>query len=342
MAILAADELQDLVTHALMRANTAEDNARCVARALVAADLDGLTSHGVSRLPSYAEQAAGGKVNGHASPCVSSPAPAVVRVDARCGFAYPAIEAGMDAALIKLKDTGIVALAIHNSHHFGVAGHHVEQVAERGALALAFGNSPAAIAPWGGAKAVFGTNPIAFATPRQANPPLVVDLSLSKVARGKVMVARDRQEPIPEDWALDAEGRPTIEPAAVLAGGTMLPLGDAKGAALALAVEILAAGLTGAHFGFEASSFFTGEGEPPRVGQLFILFDATRLAGEGYAERLDHLLSAITSQSGTRLPGQRRLQIRARRRKEGIDVPDKLLDELRRRVNRTGAGNGWG
>jgi (2R)-3-sulfolactate dehydrogenase (NADP+) len=111
--------------------------------------LDGLTSHGVSRLPSYAEQAASGKVDGHASPRVSSPAPAVVRIDARCGFAYPAIEAGMDAASIKLKDTGIVALAIHNSHHFGAAGHHVEQAAERGALALAFGNSPAAIAPWG-------------------------------------------------------------------------------------------------------------------------------------------------------------------------------------------------
>lgn len=332
MTVLAAEPLTDLVARALERANTAEANARCVARALVAADLDGLTSHGISRLPSYADQAASGKVDGHAQPDVETPAPALVRVDARCGFAFPAIESGMGTALTRLGETGVVALAVRNSHHFGVAGHHVERAAEQGAVALAFGNSPAAIAPWGGAKGVFGTNPIAFATPRRGKAPLVVDLSLSKVARGKVMVARDRGEPIPEGWALDAQGRPTTEPEAVLGGGTMLPLGDAKGAALALAVEILAAGLTGARFGFEASSFFTAQGEPPRVGQLFILFDPRRLAGDDYDERLARLLEAITTQEGSRLPGERRLQNRAQHLANGIEVPAPLVGELRRRA----------
>lgn len=335
MTVLAAEPLTDLVTRALVRANTAEANARCVARALVAADLDGLTSHGVSRLPSYADQAASGKVDGHAQPAVETPAPALVRVDARCGFAFPAIEAGMAAAMTRLQEAGVVALAVRNSHHFGVAGHHVEHAAEGGAVALAFGNSPAAIAPWGGAKAVFGTNPIAFATPRRGAAPLVVDLSLSKVARGKVMVARDRGESIPEDWALDARGQPTTDPAAVLDGGTMLPLGDAKGAALALVVEILAAGLTGARFGFEASSFFTAQGEPPRVGQLFILLDPQRLAGDGYDERLAQLLEAITAQAGTRLPGERRLRNRAQHLAGGIDVAEPLLEELHRRAGQT-------
>ena len=332
MSVVTPEHLSDLVTQALVRANTGEANARCVARALVAADLDGLASHGVSRLPSYADQAASGKVDGHAQPAVETPASAVVRVDARCGFAFPAIEAGMERALAVLGETGVTALAVHNSHHFGVAGHHVERAAETGAVALAFGNSPAAIAPWGGSRAVFGTNPIAFATPRRDEPPLVVDLSLSKVARGKVMVARDRGEAIPEGWAQDAQGNPTTDPAAVLDGGTMLPLGDAKGAALALAVEILAAGLTGSHFGFEASSFFTAHGAPPRVGQLFILLDPVRLAGADYPERLSHLLEAITAQSGARLPGERRLRNRARRQQEGIDVPAPLLEEIRRRA----------
>lgn len=332
MSLVSAERLTDLVARALVCSNTAEANARCVARALVAADLDGLTSHGVSRLPSYADQALSGKVDGQAYPSVETAAASVIHSDACCGFAFPAIEAGMKAAMERLQETGVVALAVRNSHHFGVAGHHVERAAEQGAVALAFGNSPAAIAPWGGAAAVYGTNPIAFATPRRDQPPLVIDLSLSKVARGKVMVARDKGERIPDDWALDAQGRATTDPAAVLDGGTMLPLGDAKGAALALAVEILAAGLTGAHFGFEASSFFTAEGDPPRVGQLFILFDPKKMGGHDYYERLELLLAAITGQAGTRLPGERRLLNRARNLEAGVDVPEALLDELQRRA----------
>src|SRR5690606_19350669 len=117
--------------------------------------------------------------------------------------------------------------------------YHVERLAERGLAGFAFGNSPAAIAPWGGKTGVFGTNPIAFAAPRKDGPPLVVDLSLSRVARGKIMVASQTGEPIPEGWALDADGRPTTDPKAALAG-TMVPIGEAKGAALALVVEILA------------------------------------------------------------------------------------------------------
>ncbi|AOU98033.1 sulfolactate dehydrogenase [Acidihalobacter yilgarnensis] len=333
MTRLAEESLTTLVTRALMNANTSEANARSVAAALVAADMDGLASHGVSRLPSYADQAASGKVDGHARPQIESPAAAALCVDARCGFAYPAIGIGLDAALARVKETGVVALAVRNSHHFGVAGHHVEHVAQRGVVALAFGNSPAGIAPWGGSKAVFGTNPIAFATPRQRQAPLVVDLSMSKVARGKVMVARDRNQTVPDDWALDAAGHPTTDPAAVLDGGTMLPMGDAKGAALTLVVEILAAGLTGSHFGFEASSFFTANGEPPRVGQLFILIDPIKFGGEAYPHRLEQLMEAIVSQPGTRLPGERRLTARARHRAEGIEVPDELLADIRRRAN---------
>lgn len=329
---LQADALIDLATRALIASNTSPDNARAVAEALVAADLDGLSSHGVSRLPAYADQARSGKVDGHAVPEVAVVAPSAVRVDARTGFAFPAIRQGLDAAMACARETGVAAVAVTDSHHFGVAGHHVERVAEAGLVALGFGNSPAAIAPWGGARGVFGTNPIAFATPRQDRPPLVVDLSLSKVARGKVMVARQRGEAIPEGWGLDARGRDTTDPAAVLDGGTMVPLGDAKGAALALVVEILAAALTGARFGFEASSFFTAEGPAPRVGQFFLVMDPVRLAGYDFPNRLEVLLEAITGQPGTRLPGDRRLRLRARHAEEGVDIPDALVDELERRV----------
>ena len=133
----------------------------------------------------------------------------------------------------------------------------------------------------------------------------MVDLSLSKQARGKVKLAADEGRPIPEGWALDADGNPTTDAAAAM-GGSMLPLGDAKGAALVLAVEIMAAAMTGAHFGYEASSFFDDKGGPPRVGQFILGFNPGPLSGGSYAERLEVLLCAVTDQPGTRLPGARR------------------------------------
>jgi (2R)-3-sulfolactate dehydrogenase (NADP+) len=227
---------------------------------------------------------------------------------------------------------GIAAMAVANSHHFGMAGYHVEGPATRGLVAFAFGNSPAAIAPWGGRRALFGTNPIAFACPRRRGaPPLVIDLSLSKVARGKVMLAAQKGEPIPEGWALDAEGRPTRDAKAAL-GGTMLPMGDAKGAALVLMVEIVAAALVGANFGFEASSFFDAAGGPPRVGQFFILIDPGRFAGDGFGARVETLCAAIGAEPGTRLPGARRLESRARAARDGIEIPDALHGDLRARA----------
>jgi (2R)-3-sulfolactate dehydrogenase (NADP+) len=228
---------------------------------------------------------------------------------------------------------GVVGVGVTNSHHFGAAGYHVEPLAARGLVAIAFGNSPAAIAPWGGARALFGTNPIAFACPQAGRPPLVIDLSLSKVARGKIMVAAQKGDAIPEGWALDGDGRPTRDAKAAMAG-TMLPMGEAKGAALVLMVEILSAALTGAHFGYEASSFFDAKGAPPRVGQFFFLLDPMRFGGMGFAARVGELARAVLDQPGTRLPGERRLRLRAQAENEGVKIPAELLAELRRRADR--------
>jgi (2R)-3-sulfolactate dehydrogenase (NADP+) len=251
-------------------------------------------------------------------------------VDARDGFAFPAIAAGLARAEDLVKSAGVVAVGVTNSHHAGVVGYHVEPLAQRGLVALALGNSPAGIAPWGGSKALFGTNPIAFACPRDGGPPLVIDLSLSKVARGKVMVAAQRGEAIPEGWALDADGKPTTNAKAALAG-TMVPMGEAKGAALVLMVELLAAALTGAQFGYEASSFFDAKGAPPRVGQFFLVIDPAAFAGRGFVARVEVLLNAILDQKGTRLPGDRRHKLRFKARTEGITIPDDLHQDLVRR-----------
>ncbi|HYD31859.1 MAG TPA: Ldh family oxidoreductase, partial [Azospirillaceae bacterium] len=184
--------LRDLAIRALRNAGTNANAAAAVADALVAAEADGQAGHGLSRLASYADQVRSGKVDGSAEPVIRRPAPAAVVADARNGFAYPAIAQGLNTGLAAAREVGVAAVAIANSHHFGMAGYHVEKVARQGGVALVFGNSPAAIPPWGGNKALFGTNPIAFACPRLHGDPLVVDLSLSKVARGKIMVAAQK------------------------------------------------------------------------------------------------------------------------------------------------------
>jgi (2R)-3-sulfolactate dehydrogenase (NADP+) len=327
MPTLPLEEARELVAQTLMRCRTSADNADSVARALVAAEADGLKGHGLSRVPSYAAQAKVGKVDGFATPSIDHPRAGIVAIDAGNGFACPAIDVAVAALPQAARAAGIAAAAIRRSHHCGVAGHPVERLAEGGLVALMLANTPAAIAPWGGSRGVFGTNPIAFACPLPERPPIVVDLSLSKVARGNILAARQRGESIPEGWALDAAGRPTTDPDAAL-GGTMLPLGDAKGTALALAVELLAAGLTGANFAGEASSFLDAEGAPPGTGQIIIAFDTEAFAGSGTSARFAALAAAIEGQPGARLPGARRIAARRKAERQGIAVEDALLDEI--------------
>jgi (2R)-3-sulfolactate dehydrogenase (NADP+) len=181
----------------------------------------------------------------------------------------------------------------------------------------------------GGRRALFGTNPIAAAFPRRGKPPLVVDLSLSEVARGKLMVAAKKGESIPLGWALDSEGRPTTDPNAGLTG-MMVPAGGVKGAMLALVVELLCCALTGAAFGFEADSFFVDDGNRPRIGQAFIVIDPAALAGRDvYLDRVETLVTAILVDDGVRLPGARRNQLDAMAGARGIDVPESMLASLK-------------
>ncbi len=322
---------RDLAIAALAASNTSVENATTVAEALVLAEADRLSSHGLSRLPAYADQAIAGKVDGHAVPEIRRTRTAAILSDAKTGFAFPAIEKGLMALRPVAEEAGIALLGVANSHHFGVAGHHVEALARTGLIGIVFGNSPAAIAPWGGNRPIFGTNPIAIACPRRDSDPIVVDLSLSKVARGKIMVASQKGEAIPEGWALDAEGNATTDAKAALAG-SMVPLGDAKGAALVLMVEILATCLTGANFGYEASTFFNAEGPPPRVGQTLLAIAPDAMGHAGFADRVETLAGAVLDQPGTRLPGVRRFAARAQSQAEGITLPEALHAEITRRA----------
>ena len=326
MAVLTVEEARALVVRAFTVSDVSPENAAHVADALVAAQVDGQGGHGLSRVASYAAQAASGKVDGHAVPQITRPVPSVMHVDAQHGFAFPALSLLINALPEIAHANGIAAGYVYRSHHCGQLGAHVEKLANAGVVALMVANSPPAMAPWGGSTALFGTNPIAFAAPRADGPPLVIDLSLSRVARGKVMAAAKSGDDIPEGWALNADGHPTTSAIDALSG-TMLPMGDAKGAALALIVEILCATLTGANPSYDATSFFDAEGAPPGVGQTIIAFSPDA-AAPGFSARLEGLLHTILAQDGTRLPGMSRHAKREDAASHGIDVPDHLLVEI--------------
>ena len=328
-ATIEAAELEALIAAALVACNTSEGNARSVARALAQAEIDGQKGHGLSRVPSYSAQARAGKVDGQATPQVRQTRPGSLMIDVGNGFAFPAFDLAI-ARLPKMAGAnGIAAAGFTRSHHFGVAGRHVERLAEAGLVALAFGNTPKAMAPWGGRQPLFGTNPIAFAVPQRAKPPMVVDMALSQVARGKILTAAQKAEAIPAGWAVDEHGQPTTDAAAALKGA-LQPIGGAKGAALALMVEVLAVALTGAKFGFEASSFFDADGPPPGVGQFLIAVDPGAFGGaDVFADRIAALAGMIEADGDARLPGSRRIALREKAQREGVTVDSKLLADVR-------------
>ncbi|SOE16689.1 (2R)-3-sulfolactate dehydrogenase (NADP+) [Hoeflea halophila] len=327
MLTMTPEAVTDLIMGALTRNRTSDANAASVARALLAAELAGQNGHGLRRVAAYAAQAQAGKVDGFAEPSSEQTRPGALAIDAGNGFAYPAMDLALDWLPGAARAQGIAIAGIRRSHHCGVAGVIVEALAERGVAALMVANAPAAMAPWGGNRALFGTDPIAFAAPVSNGAPVVVDISLSKVARGKIMAASQRGDPIPEGWALDPDGQPTTDAKAAMAG-TMIPLGDAKGTALALMVELLCAGLTGANYAWQATSFFDDKGDPPGTGQAIIAIDPDAFGAGGEA-RMALMADMVAGTDGARVPGRRRQQIRADYLEHGIPVDAELEASIR-------------
>lgn len=325
---LTAGETARLIVDALVASKTSAENAKSVADALVGAELDGQAGHGLRRVPAYAAQARSGKANGFAVAKAERTRPGVVHIDGDDGFAFPAMAMAHQHLTEMTPEQGIAIAGIHRSHHAGVAGLPVEALANEGLIAMLFANSPAAMAPWGGSRALFGTDPIAFAAPLGDEPPIVVDVSLSKVARGKIMAAAQKGEQIPQGWALDGDGNPTTDPKAGLEG-TMIPLGDAKGTALALMVELLCAGLTGANYGYQATTFFDDKGPPPGTGQTIIAIDPAAFGGAAVVARFAEMAQSIDATEGARIPGRRRQELRQRHLRDGISADSALIDQIR-------------
>jgi (2R)-3-sulfolactate dehydrogenase (NADP+) len=326
---LSLAEAEDLAARALIGCGASPGAAASTARALVGAEADGQAGHGLSRVVSYGAQLSAGKLDGRVTPTLERTAAATVRIEAGGGLAYPALDLAIETLAPMTRLTGVAAAGIYASHHIGQAGRPVERLAEQGLVALICSNTPRAIAFQGAARPMMGTNPLAFAAPVPGRAPLVIDLALSLVARSKIVAARNAGEAIPADWAYDAGGQPTTDPAAALAGA-LAPAGGAKGAALALMVEILCGALAGGHFGWQASSFLDAEGPSPSVGQVLIALDPAAFAGPSFLERMGELVTAIEAEPGARVPGDRRLAARCTAAAEGLAVPPALLAEITR------------
>lgn len=334
MPNVALDELTDLATRALKRAGASKPMATATAQALVVAEAEGLSGHGLSRVALYAQHLREGRANGKAKPKIIRKTGATCLIDAGGGLAFPAAALAVKEVIKRAQRYGIAFAGVTNSHHFGAAAYHLAPIAAAGMAGIALTNSPAAINAWGGKKAFFGTNPIAAIFPRKNAAPIIVDLSLTEVTRGKIMLMAREGKPIPLGWAVDRDGNPTTSAQAALTG-SLTAIGGVKGTALALMVEALCVALTGAALSHENDSYFE-PGNQPRIGHALIAIDPRALAGaDAYFARIEDMVSHMLVDEGVRLPGARRQQAVARAQAEGIAIADSLHQELRKLAGRS-------
>ncbi len=337
MPTLAAATLTDLATRALKRAGASKAMATATAKALVVAEAEGLAGHGLSRVALYAQHLREGRADGKAKPKIIRKAGATCLIDAGGGLAFPAAALAVNEAIKRAKRYGVAFSGVTNSHHFGAAAYHLAPVAEAGMVGLAFTNSPAAINAWGGKKAFFGTNPVAAIFPRKNAAPVVIDLSLTEVTRGKIMLMAKEGKSIPLGWAVDRDGNPTTDAQAALTG-SLTAIGGVKGTALALMVEALCVALTGAALSRENDSYFE-PGNKPRIGHAVLVIDPSALAGaDVYYARLEDMIRHMLADEGVRLPGVRRQQATAKAQAEGLVISDVLHQELRKLAGRSRNG----
>lgn len=323
---LMLDAVQSVAEACLRASGASAVQAGAVARSIRAAEAEGTRGIGLGYLPWYCGHLKVGKIVGNAVPVVRQTLPGMIAVDAADGFAHPAFEAGEAALVTAAQTQGIALMGIANAYACGVLGYFTGRLAQQGLVAIMFANASSTMAPWGGRVPFFGTNPWAFGAPR-TGAPLVIDSSSSATAFVNLATAAATGEPVPAHWAIDADGRPTTDAAAGLAG-SIAPAGGHKGAALALMVEVMAAGLTGAHFSHQASSLGDDLGGPPRLGQTIIAIRSDGL-GADLAVRVDGMLADMQAQPGVRVPGDRRHANRITNERDGVQVDDVLADTLR-------------
>jgi L-2-hydroxycarboxylate dehydrogenase (NAD+) len=340
--LVDAGKLDALIGDLFLAAGLTEAHAGEAARILVEADLRGVWSHGVARVPMYLERMRKGVMKPQPAIAVERVAQAAVLVDGDDGFGLIVAPRAMQEAIALAKTQGIGLAGVRRSNHFATNAYYVERAAEAGCIGMVFTNASPALAPWGAAKAFLGASPFGFAAPAPADKTFTIDMAMSRVARGKLKFAAARGEPVPEGYALDKDGRPTTDGKAAFEG-TMLPFGEYKGAALSWMMDVLGGVFTGAAFGGEVGNPFAEMQRPANVGHVFVAIRADLfMPMEAFQARmgtLDERAKALPRAAGfdeIQSPGEPEARRKRQNGVRGIPVPPNVLDDLRREAERAG------
>lgn len=302
---LTLDEIDGLARRVFTNNGCDQANTDALVRTVVTAERDGSHSHGLFRVPGYVASLRSGKVNGAAQPVVQNKTAAIVTVHGNNGFAPLAIERGIPVLAQAAQQLGIAVMGITHSHHFAALWPEVEALAERGLIGMACVSYKPVVAPAGGSKPLFGTNPMSFAWPRPGRSPMVFDMATSAMALGEIQIAARDGKSVPPGTGLNAAGEATTDPNEIVKG-VILPFGGYKGSAIAMMVELLAAGATGERFSFEAAEADKPDGGPPQGGEFVLAISPELLAGPGWEEHCEQFFDRFDQIEGARLPGARR------------------------------------
>jgi len=304
--LLTLEEIYELALKTLKINGCDDYNAEAVAKTVTHAERDGSVSHGLFRIPGYVAALKSKKVKGTARPTNIFLTQNTIRVDGDFGFAPTAIKVGIPSLVEITNKLGVGVLTITNTHHFAALWHETEALAEENLIGIACTAYKPSVAPAGAKKPLFGTNPISFAWPRKNNLPVVYDMATSTMAMGEVQVAARDGHKVPFGTGLDKEGNKTDNPKAISDGGVLLTFGNYKGSAIAMMIELLAAGLVGDLFSFEAQEVDNNDGGPARGGEFIMALSPQLIAGDGWNEHAEKFFHQMISLEGVRLPGERR------------------------------------
>lgn len=325
---LTLTEIHELSASILRDHGFSQDQADAIAETVTAAERDGCQSHGLFRIPFYVKALQNEHADPAAVPTLRVSESSVVHVDSHGGFCPLALRVGEPAVADKARRHGIAALAIHDTYNIAALWPEVERLAEQGFVVFAFTGANSYVAPAGGTQPLYGTNPMGFGFPRQGQSPLVFDQASSASARGEIQLHQREDKPIPEGWAIDAQGAPTTDATEALAGA-QLPFGGYKGSSIALMVELLAGALIGENFSTESRAADTHGVGAPLGGEFMMVIDPAHCSGSSdHLTRSESLFAAVLEQPGTRLPSQRRYTTRKLHLRDGVEVSSIMLKQL--------------
>jgi delta1-piperideine-2-carboxylate reductase len=325
---LTLDEVSGLAFSVLTRNGVDEDGAKILADRIVEAERDGTPSHGLAMLPDYVSSVESKWANGAANPTWEMTTPSLLSVDGDNGFAPVALTKSLDAFEGMVRKSGVAALLLRNSHHISALRSDVERLALTGFIAITCVTTRCWMVPWAGNRKIFGTNPMAFACPRNDQPPIVWDQAASVVAISAIRMAAEKGEVFEQPIGVDSLGQPTCDANLAAESNTVLPFGQHKGSAIALMIEILAGALTGGHFSLEDKSPELPGAASANGGQIVIAFDPSLAYGEHFCERLEPLLVGFESNGSARIPGDGRFERSRKVIEDGVSVSPKLWQTL--------------